>query len=122
MSPIIKTLALLAVLATSTAAAAVGPANPQAPLITSAPSLATAFSVSNINENNNNAGCAGLVVTDDLSMPEPYCCVGGVYAVAPFPLTKWFYNHTGVRIPSTVITPTTCVRPVPMTAVPTAGV
>lgn len=121
MSYLIKTLAI-ALLASTTSAAALRPANQialaatraQAALITSAPNLSAAAAAGN-------SGCPGQVVTDDLSMPEPYCCVGGVYAVAPFALTSWFYNHTGVAIPSVVYTPTTCVEPVPMTAVPTAA-
>lgn len=89
-------------------------------LITPAPALKTVADrvcpgmliAGNNNANNDANSNANSNANPDANLD---CCIGGVFAVG-LPTTKWFYNYTMASIPSTVITPTTCVKAVPMTA------
>ncbi|PNS19181.1 hypothetical protein CAC42_1917 [Sphaceloma murrayae] len=59
--------------------------------------------------------CPGVVSGlkgQDIS--SAYCCINALF-LPEIPLTSWYYNHTGVAIPSTVIQPS-CVQPIPLTA------
>ena len=87
--------------------------------ITAAPSpTANTVCTNNLNyyiNGGNRYYCPGVVDgINGTDISEAYCCVGAIYETG-IPSTHWWYNYS-TALPSTVITPTTCLQPIPLTA------
>jgi len=59
--------------------------------------------------------CPGVVDgINGTDISDAYCCVGAIYTTG-IASTHWWYNYS-TALPSTVIIPTSCVLPIPLTA------